>query len=137
MNPLKALRGARLFAKSGDLIEKGDYVGAKEAIEEARNLLGSNLNKPGMFELHLRAATIHHELGEENSASSAIHLAIRGMMNYNRLSKMDRDYLLDYCDHFLADISRDVGLLRYRVHKSDYPRVSKRYRQEYPLAWID
>lgn len=125
-----------LYTKAGTRFDRRDFAGAKETIEAAERVLGETLNKPGMFEFHLRAANIYNEVGETTKAANFLDRAVEAISLMKNINDVDRRYLLDYCDHFMSDILADGSRGVYRIHESEYSMVKPRYLSNYPLTWL-
>jgi hypothetical protein len=132
---LRSIRGALFFTKAGGALERGDYGHARLFINEARTLLGEKIYKPNLFEFHIRAAIIYYKLNEYHLTEEYAKNAIQSITNNRYMRDNDRKYLLDYCDRLLDDIDVDPETYEYRIHVTDYTKVSKRYLRQYPLLW--
>ena len=134
MSLIQTALGTYFYVKAGSLFDRRDFSGAGIAIQKAEKALGQKIEKPGLFEFSLRAALIYHALGKRDASLQALRRAIVGIETYSRLGALEKSYLLDYCDRFLADITESDHELTSRLSLDDYSRVDSRLLRQYPLT---
>jgi tetratricopeptide (TPR) repeat protein len=129
---LNAFRSAIAYSSAGTLRSRGEYIAAISKIEDAKRLAGASLRKPSLLNYYMRAADIYYKAGDSEKAIQDVHNAIDSIRHYRSLSDMDRCYLLDYCDLFVADIQNLDSDVVLRTSIDNYSKVSKRFKKDYP-----
>ena len=137
MNPIRALLASFSYVRAGDYLQQEAYADAKRCITKAMRILGKRNSEPGLFEFHLRSALIDERLGNVESSTSSVQRAMQGIDAYSRLNPFDRKYLLDYCRRFLVDLGTMADEVPHEISEEEYDCVTRRYRREYPLKWVD
>jgi hypothetical protein len=132
-----ALRASILYVRAAQALQQKDIGRARASIEEAKELLGKKLVDKNLFDIYLRAAIIYLSSEEKDRARANVIGAIAAIDRHKHLSSLDKNYLLDYCDHFLSDINGSSASLTYRVHHDEFDLVKPRIRRDYPLVWLE
>lgn len=132
-----SIRGAIRYVRAREALGKGDLALAKSRIEEAKRLLGSRIDKPNVYDINLQAAQIYYKLNDYESAERHLARAEIQVQSNKRLSKPEKDYLLDYCNIFRNDLNDNKKRMVYRVNSSDYNLVRARIRKEFPISWVN
>jgi len=132
---LNTVRGTILYARAQEAAARGNIGLAKERIDDARARLGGKLSKPNMFDFHLRAAYIYFKFNDNINARAHIEQATQSIVKYNRLSEIDRSYLLDYCDLLISDIDNTIEVVIQRITEESYMAVTPRFLSDYPIVW--
>lgn len=128
------IRAAILYTKAGNSVDRRDYETAKEQMEKVWKLLGKKADRCSLFEFDLRTADIYRHTNQIELAISSARFAKDKIIRNSKLSPADKNYLLDYSDILIAEITGE-DILEVQLRSEDCSRVSKRYMRYFPLAW--
>jgi predicted Zn-dependent protease len=133
---LNSIRGSIRYTGACAALENGNLTLALTEIEEAKRLLGNRLNKPGVYYVNLKAAEIYLRAGYKDKAKYHLEKALEQIYSHTRISSLESQYLLDYCDLFRNDICDLSSEVAFRVNQNEYHLVRERIRKEFPINWV-
>ena len=126
------IKGAIRYAQARAALAKGNLGLAKSKIEDAKRLIGTKINQPNLYDL---ASEIYLALNDKTASSYHLGKAVTQILEYKRLSKFDRGYLLDYCDLLQSEINGNKEKIRWRVDSSEYHLVGNSILSNFPISW--